>query len=295
VCSPWFPSRTPPVGSALSSGGSFEASSPSSQVLRRCATPCASLAGLGCLRPTIPCGAPEVSLPAVRDAQPRAGGCSAGPPCRLLPQGGKQGLPGSRTTHCPYALFFDPGGTERARPLRRAGMAPAMSTTKALTTIYLSRLNHTARGLAVYASSSASPHPTQNSLPAAGQALPDGVKYPQGCYERFRTNVILLSRASPGARTLYFYAPIYRKCRTSPFSRLGQNGRHVGLRLEDRNLFHLFRFDKSPQGAGRSDNASPGGAGPILEPCRGGNHDRRPDGRRSDGRRPDHPLRPQLW
>ena len=31
------------------------------------------------------------------------------------------------------------------------------------------------------------PHPTQNSLPAAGQALPDGIGYPQGCYERFLT------------------------------------------------------------------------------------------------------------
>jgi hypothetical protein len=67
--------------------------------------------------------------------------------------------------------------------------------------IQLSRLNRTALGLAVYASSGALPRKTQNSLPAASQALPDGLGYPQGCYERFPTVVVLLSRAFPGART----------------------------------------------------------------------------------------------
>ena len=86
---------------------------------------------------------------------------------------------------CPFALFSDPGRTTRSRPLRYVGTAPAMSTTKAPTIIQLSRLNRTASGLAVYASSSASRHPTQNSLPAAGQAVPGGLGYPQGCAERF--------------------------------------------------------------------------------------------------------------
>lgn len=43
------------------------------------------------------------------------------------------------------------------------------------------------------------PHPTQNSLPAAGQALPDGTDYPQGSAKRFLNRVlpfILLSQAS---------------------------------------------------------------------------------------------------
>src|SRR5258707_12121736 len=112
-----------------------------------------------------------------------------------MPQGGNQGLPGSRTTHCPFALFFDPVSTEHARPSTRVGLAPAMTTTKAPTRSQLSRLNRTASGLAVYASSRALPHATQNSLPAAGQALPDGIGYPQGCYERFLMLLILLSRA----------------------------------------------------------------------------------------------------
>src|SRR6516162_9626485 len=63
-----------------------------------------------------------------------------------------QDLPGSWGTPCPYALFFDPGRTEHARPLRRVGMAPAMTTAKAPARFQLSRLNRTALGLAVYAS-----------------------------------------------------------------------------------------------------------------------------------------------
>ena len=39
----------------------------------------------------------------------------------------------------------------------------------------ISKLNSMAFGLAVYASPSKLPNPTQNSLPAAGQALPDGL------------------------------------------------------------------------------------------------------------------------
>ena len=94
---------------------------------------------------------------------------------------------------CPFALFSDPGRTTRIRPIRCAGAAPAMSTTKAPTKTHLSGLNRTALGLAVYASSCALPHPTQNSLPVAGQALPDGIGYPQGCAERFQciTHILL--------------------------------------------------------------------------------------------------------
>jgi len=40
------------------------------------------------------------------------------------------------------------------------------------------------------------PHATQDSFLAAGQALPDGIGYPQGFSERFQIVVILLSRAS---------------------------------------------------------------------------------------------------
>ena len=123
----------PSASSALSSTGSSEASSPASAVLRRCPTPCAPLAALRCLRLAIPCGVPVVSLPAVQGTKPRAWGSQSGPHFRTIPQGGNQGLPGSRTTHCPFALFSDPGRTEHARPLRRVGVAPAMTKTKAPT------------------------------------------------------------------------------------------------------------------------------------------------------------------
>jgi len=49
------------------------------------------------------------------------------------------------------ALFFDPGGTEHARPSRRVGAAPAFDKTEG-SRGQLSRLNRTAWALAVYAS-----------------------------------------------------------------------------------------------------------------------------------------------
>ena len=52
-------------------------------------------------------------------------------------------------------------------------------------TISISGLNSTASTRAVYASPAASLQRTQDSLPAVGQTLPDGIGYPQGSYERF--------------------------------------------------------------------------------------------------------------
>jgi hypothetical protein len=59
----------------------------------------------------------------------------------------------------------------------------------------ISGLNHTAFDLAVNASQWRSPATTQDSLPAAGPALPDGIAYPQGSDEKFHIT-ILLSRVS---------------------------------------------------------------------------------------------------
>ena len=78
--------------------------------------------------------ASRLSFAPSRPGRPTAGlGFVIRSPCRKDTQGDKQGLPGSRTTRYPYALFFDPGRTEHVRPLRRVGMAPAMSTAKAPT------------------------------------------------------------------------------------------------------------------------------------------------------------------
>lgn len=90
------------------------------------------------------------------------------------------------------------------------------------TTISLSWLNHTAFALAVYASQLSSPRrdctATQDSLPAAGQALPGGIGYPQGCFVRFRSaglHNVLLTQACPGA-TQMECAPRAGRCSSGP-------------------------------------------------------------------------------
>src|SRR6202789_2075408 len=74
--------------------------------------------------------------------------------------------------------------------------APATDQDEGSRQLVISGLNHRAFDLAVYASQWRSPAPTQDSLPAAGPALPDGIGYPQGFNERFHIEMILLSRAS---------------------------------------------------------------------------------------------------
>ena len=75
----------------------------------------------------------------------------------------------------PFAMFqSDSGGTAGARPLRHRSVAPGMQKAEAPTK-GLSELHSMAFGLAVYASQCGSLPHTQDSLPAAGQALPDGV------------------------------------------------------------------------------------------------------------------------
>jgi len=66
----------------------------------------------------------------------------------------------------------------------------------------LSTLNSMAFGLAVYASQCGLPRPTQNSLPAAGQALPDGLftrKVPMKGFRAVFLHLILPSQAFLGA------------------------------------------------------------------------------------------------
>jgi hypothetical protein len=72
---------------------------------------------------------------------------------------------------CPSALFSDPGRIEDARPYGVSTWPPLLSTTKAPDDHPVSRLNRTALGLAVYASSWRLPDTTQDSLPAAWPSL----------------------------------------------------------------------------------------------------------------------------
>jgi len=79
----------------------------------------------------------------------------------------------------------------------------ALGMTKAKApTIGLSKLNGMAFGLAVYASWCGLPRPTQDSLSAAGQPLPDGLStrwVPRKVSKLFPYMLILLSQALLGA------------------------------------------------------------------------------------------------
>ncbi len=77
-------------------------------------------------------------------------------------------------------------------------MAPAMGTAKAPCELSVSELDSMAFGLAVYASQAGSPRTTQDSLPAAGQALPDGVftrRVPTKSFRVVSLHLFLLSQA----------------------------------------------------------------------------------------------------
>jgi hypothetical protein len=99
---------------------------------------------------------------------------------------------------CAYALFSDPGRTAVTRPLQCSGMAPAMATAKAPTIRHfrgsIARLEHSLSTLRRASHLAA----TQDSFSGAGQALPDGIGYPQGSDERFPScflHLFLLSQA----------------------------------------------------------------------------------------------------
>ena len=108
----------------------------------------------------------------------------------------------------------------------------------------LSGLNNMAFALAVYASQLSSPRrdctATQNSLPAGGQPLPDGIGYPQDYSVKFQSlhlHDLLLTQASPGATkaiTLPTHAAITAEIRPGspsryPAAQRKQTWNHQGL------------------------------------------------------------------
>jgi len=154
MCSPWFPPRDPPVGSALPSTGSSGASSPASWVLWRCATPWLPFAALRCLRLAIPDAASVLSLPAVPNDQPRARGSSPVPSTGIIPSGDAQGLPGSQGTLLDLCRVLRPRPDRTHLADDGVPMLPPFCPRRRLPRVVLSRLNRTALALAVYASSS---------------------------------------------------------------------------------------------------------------------------------------------
>ena len=113
------------------------------------------------------------------------------------------GLPGSCTNPCSLATLLDPGETSALGHSQRFGAADAFFDDPGSPIFCLSRLNHAARALAVYASWGGSPRRcTQDSLPVGGRPLPRGssTRWVRiGRFQRWATSSIPLPQASPGA------------------------------------------------------------------------------------------------
>src|SRR5271156_5900289 len=104
--------------------------------------------------------------------------------------GGVQDLPGSWGTLMLLCRVLRPRRDRCVRRLDVIGAAPAMSTTKAPTTTYLSGLNGTASELAVYASCGRLPGQHATLASGCWPALPGGIDDPQGSNERFQLCIL---------------------------------------------------------------------------------------------------------
>ena len=199
-----FPSNGHTTRRPLPSTGSSRASSPASTVLSGAATSCRPSRRASLPSPGRYHGSTRTFRSRCRRVpRRRARGWSPGPLPGSLPWR-RQDLPrswGTKTVLLPCSST-PAGPTHQAISMRRC--CPRTDHNEGSRN-ELSRLDRTASALAVYASwgnaataTTRSPGPTQDSLPAAGQALPDGLEYPHGSNERFQTHImfaILLSQA----------------------------------------------------------------------------------------------------
>ncbi len=129
--------------------------------------------------------------------QRRAWGCSPGIPVRECFRGD------DRISQVPGEPRFPFAHVLRPRPAPAClttcgtlGVAPANRTTRAPTVRTISGLNSMAFELAVYASQGRLPFLTQDSLPAAGQALLDGLLPARSQYKVSNHSTFLLIQAS---------------------------------------------------------------------------------------------------
>jgi hypothetical protein len=112
-------------------------------------------------------------------------------------------FPGNPRDHCPCSATPVGSSTRFGSSCHVNDAAPAHVHNEGSPRLKFSGLNHTASDLAVYASRWRSPATTQDSLLAAGPALPGGIGYPQGSNEGFPSSRLFLpSQAFPDARTL---------------------------------------------------------------------------------------------
>jgi hypothetical protein len=144
------------------------------EVLRR---PAAPLAALRFLRLAIPSGASVFVSPTRSGADLGPGAFGTGNPNASRKDGNDRASPVPGEPLCAYAVFSDPGRTPASGPtMPRRG--PRSFDDEGSQQEVISGLTRTASALAVYASSGGLPHHTQDSLPVAGQALPDRIGYP---------------------------------------------------------------------------------------------------------------------
>ena len=171
--------------------------------------PDALVAALRFLRLAIPPLASVFVSPLQPDAGRGPGALSLAAPRQWLRTGDARisQVPGEPC--CAYALFSDPGRTAVTRPLQCSGMAPAMATAKAPTIRHfrgsIARLGHSLSTLRRASHLAA----TQDSFSGAGQALPDGIGYPQGSDERFPSCFLHLFPLSQAFLTQCHFATVH--------------------------------------------------------------------------------------
>jgi len=169
------PRSSRPTDASLPSTGSSGASSPASAVLSRrydllppVPPHFVAFAWRYLTRPLV------LFAPRRTSAPPRPGVVNPVSPAGSSRRS-RQDLPGSwGTPSVRSPCSVDAGRTAGTRPVRCRSAAPGIRTARAPTK-GLSALNSMAFGLAVTLRSAGHPRPTQDSLPAAGQALPDGL------------------------------------------------------------------------------------------------------------------------
>jgi len=123
-----------------------------------------------------------------------------------------------------------PRRIDRTRPLRCGDAAPILTTRKATAMNFrgsITRLRHSLSTLR----RTGHPVTTQDSLPAAGQALPDGLDYPQGSNERFPIcflHLFLLSQAlmAQGQARTFSTARLLVLSRFSVLAHIDSDGGH---------------------------------------------------------------------
>ena len=107
------------------------------------------------------------------------------PPSHMMSRWKRPGLSGSWETFCVYALFLDPGRTSPPGHYGGSARPPHGPTARAPTmTQFRGSIAEPEHSLFTLRREHHYPT-TQNSLPGAGQALPDGFGYPLGLSERF--------------------------------------------------------------------------------------------------------------